>query len=141
MYKRQDHWYLDYATGTLDEYIEVDLGSIINDIDLWTVFVIEIIVHSSNGTLKITKSTGGYTSGKERNDAIVLDLSATGIGFDPGGGEWFKWTPRNYKFPWHHQPDTIDSTVVWIGWDEFRFGGINEGTDYADVHPFEHVEP
>jgi len=30
---------------------------------------------------------------------------------------------------------------VWIGWDEIRYGGVNEGTGFSDVHPFQRAQP
>ena len=136
-----DHYIMDYCQGTATANVrDVDLGSVVGDIDLWTTFVIRVINHETNGTLQIWKSTGADLGGGDRAMALVFDRTGAGVGYLPASAA-YEWWFRQYKFAWHTSNNTINSTVVWIGWDEIRYGGVNEGTGFSDVHPFQRAQP
>ncbi len=137
-----DHWTMDYIQGsTATPITDVILGSTENDIDLWTTFVIRIKNHETSGILEIWKSTGADIGSGERAMAQVFTRTSGGVGLNPSGSNGFEWNIRQYKHAWHHWATTIDSTVIWLGWDELRYGGENESTGFADVHPFQQSAP
>ena len=137
-----DDWVIDYTTGNVvdGQVRDTVLGSTQNDIGLWTTFVIRMKCHETNGILQIWKSTGADLGGGDRAMTLVFDRTGAGCG-TLGGVNGFKWSFRQYKFGWHSSNSTINSTEFWIGWDEFRYGGVNEGTGFADVHPFQRAQP
>ena len=130
-----DRWELDHngASGVV-------LGSVADDVGKWTVFIIQVKPHATDGILKIWKSTGAYTTGFERVDELVFDVG-TGNQVGPSSGTTYTHNIRQYKGSWHFNTATIDSEVFWVGFDEIRFGGQNEATIFEDVHPFQHSEP
>lgn len=138
--------HLEGSGGAYDNYVldqthggsGIVLASTEEDVDLWTTFVIRIKCHSSEGISEIWKSTGPYTVGKQR--AMTKLHSRINQPVGPVVSQ-YQWWWRNYKFGWHHNSDTIESTVVWIGWDEIRYGEASGGTGFSDVHPFQHSEP
>jgi len=128
-----DQWEMD--TTPLDDIV---LGSVSGDIDLWTTFVINLKSDPTNGYLHVWKSTGPDLGGGER--AMALVYTVTGNVGQPLATSYHYWW-RQYKYGWHSFQYTIDSTMVWLGWDEMRFGGVNEGTGFSDVHPFQQSAP
>ena len=140
-------WVLDYAgdgawiTGSPDE--ENKLEEVVDDIGLWTSFVVKIIMDEFNGTLKIWKSTGPYFPGtQERAMRLVFDRTSGGVGFITSIGV-IECGMERHKHAWHHHTGTGSPIGnYWIGRDSIRWGTEEtEGTGYSDVHPFRQLEP
>ncbi len=137
-----DHLVMDYATGDVNDpqVRDVDLGSIEGDVDLWAWVIIRLKNHVSDGILEVWRTTGADLGSGRR--ALTQVFSRTGVGAGTQGGiNGFRHAFRQYKFGWHSSNNTIDSTVFWIGFDEFRYGGVNEGTVFEDIEPFQQSAP
>lgn len=140
-----DVWRFNYRPGDVNgTSITVFLGDVSEDVGLWTTFIYKVKCHATDGFVKIWKATGPYLHGtQERKMSLVLDVSGQGVGTLGGPDAEFNWTFRQYKFAWHQNGNVINSIVHWVGFDEFRWGGEDNGfgTNFADVHPFGYMEP
>ena len=129
-----DHWYLDFDNGA--GRTEFDLGSVVPDINKWTVFTIRMKTSASNGTLKVWKSEGNYVSGsKQRSDVLKYNRVGAPVGDNTTN---FRYHVRQYLHSWHHHSNFMpNSTEQWVGFDEIRLTRfVADGGTCQDVHPF-----
>lgn len=132
-----DVWNFD-ATNGGQEFLLVPVTP---DVGLWTTFIFRIKGHATNGILEIWKSTGPVIGPNPHERADVKIWSQIGGQVGHAGVTSYLWNPRQYKFSWHAWPNTVESTKIWIGYDEIRYGLASNGTRFVDVHPFQHQEP
>ena len=126
-----DSWYVQISTqANYETPTTEDLGK-------WTTWLFRFRDSSSNGILQIWKSVGDYITGYQRRMQQVVDYTNTNIGVH---SQAYIYWPRQYKFAWHHQQNMTETPEIFIGWDEIRLGGENEGTGFQDVHPFQHTQ-
>ncbi len=127
-----DHWYLDFDDGS--GRLHIDLGSVVPDLDQWTVFTVHM-KPGSKGTLQVWKSTGSYLGGtKQRTDTLVYDRVGKPVADDVTN---YRFQIRQYLHSWHHHADLMDSADQWVGFDEVRLTRfVKDGGTCKDVHPF-----
>jgi len=131
------HWMFNGLFGaSTGSETDISLGSIINDIGLWTTFIWEILPDPTNGVMRCWSSTGPYTSGQRRKMVLRFERVGSAVGYVPSNGR-FKLGWKQYKFAWHERSNTMDSFVQWLGVDSVRWGTEeSHGTGFRDVHPF-----
>lgn len=126
------------TSGTVSDNI---LGTVSDDLGLWTTFIFKVRSHPTNGILEVWKSTGGYTTGQQRAMTKVYSRVNQPVGFTPDTGRWFILL-KQYKFDWHRRPNTINSENIWLGVHGPLWGSEqSHSTTYNDVHPFRLDEP
>jgi len=125
-----DHWFVDFDNGP--GRTRGDLGSVVPDLDKWTVFTIRFKPSTTNGTLKVWKSTGAYITGKQRTDTLVYTRTS-----GPLGSGQYRFHLRQYNHSWHHHAGIMEGYDQSVSFDELRLTRfVADGGTCADVHPF-----
>ena len=140
-----DQWFMGVHTptgsgGTATITNRVAIGSVAGDIGHWTCWIVNALPNITTGFYKVWKH-----SHCEDNDPadIALVINQTGGTADEvfTSSEW-AINPRMYKFGWNNNVNSTPSTVIWLGYDEIRFGSVPlQGTTFSDVHPHGLSEP